>query len=710
MYSRKVVEKTLDDFARREGWRPEPHTIAEVEEFNAYVESIIDVDANSVNRYYNVRDGVRLTQARRDWIRRWIQNEQFMCFADAMYFMSRYAYICGVGEEVFRYVPRDSQKIFHEIISEFDDLQVAIELFILKARQLGFSTSVALYFLHRILFRTNTRAVMASVQQKQSDLIGRIQDTCWSRLPFWLPPPKTKLKTNTPEWANGSILSIQSGSQAFGIAQGWTPSCIHISEVGDIPNPKKTLEEGLFRAAHSTSSLFFVMEGTGNGDTGWQAEKWRYYKENWGNGGRFCPIFVPPACARDLYPLADWLRKNPIRESWRPTEATLRMQRKAELYIRSTPYLAKAMGSNFKLSREYLWFWDTNWREAVASHTEKVWLGQMPCTDDEALQSKHDQVMNSEQIEVITTGREKAYVAYAITGRTILIGTDNQPYQPDPETINYDLPRIPLHWDAPDGNRYDWELIPLKPFDDTQDEWCFNKLLVFQEPKDDVDYSIGVDCADGLGMPNEDRSSLSVLINRSGNERDEQVASFTSLNVNSPQMARIAAAVATLYGANTASPMGCKFAIEQRRKPGDECQHQLKIMGFYNHHRMIMYDGRGMPDPSKGTKEGFFTNVWSRPMMLNKFLDAVNTGWIKPNCPILIRQLKDQVRIETGGMSRIDHPAGKHNDNVFASGMAYFTAHDMDNTASRQTQRYMAQEEKNATVNLGWADNSIVLV
>lgn len=230
MYSTRVIETTLDGFARKNGWRPEPHSIAEVEEFTAYIDSIIEVDSNSVNKYYDIRSGVRLTQNMRDWIRRWIENEQFMCFADAAYFMSRYAFICGVGEEVFRYEPRDSQKIFHSIIAEFDDLQVAIELFILKARQLGFSTAVAVYFLHRILFRVHTRAVMASVQQKQSDLIGRIQETCWKRLPFWLPPPKTVLKTSTPEWANGSILSIQSGSQAFGIAQGWTPSCIHISE------------------------------------------------------------------------------------------------------------------------------------------------------------------------------------------------------------------------------------------------------------------------------------------------------------------------------------------------------------------------------------------------------------------------------------------------------------------------------------------------
>lgn len=710
MYSQRVIEATLDGFARKNGWRPEPHSIAEVEEFIAYINSIIDVDANSVNRYFNIKSGVRLTKARQDWISRWIVNEQFMCFSDAMYFLTRYAFICGVGEEVFRYDPRDSQKILHSILAEHDDLQVAIELFILKARQLGFSTAIAAYFVHRILFRINTRAVMASVQQKQSDLIGRIQDTIWNRLPFWLPPAKTGMKANSPEWSNGSILSIQSGSQAFGIAQGWTPSCIHISEVGDIPNPKRTLDEGLFKAAHSTRSLFFAIEGTGNRGSEWQYEKWNFYKDNWGKGGRFRPFFVPPACAKDLYPLPDWIRKNPIPEGWRPLEATLRMQRKAELYIRSTDYLANVMGSNYKMSREYLWYWDTNWREAVSSHSEKVWLAQMPCTDEEAFQSKNDLVMNDESIDVITKERERGYTAYAITGKTILIGTDNKPYEPRPDEINYDLPRIPIRWDGTDGNHYEWELVPLKPFDDNDDTQCYNKLLIFQEPKENVDYSMGVDCADGLGMPNEDRSNLSLWINRSGRERDEQVAEFTSINVHSAQMSRIVACVAALYGAETKSSMGVKIAIEQRRKPGDECQHQLKIMGFYNHHRMVMYDAKGMPDPSSASKEGFYTSVWSRPMMLNKFLDAVNNGWAKPNSPILIRQLKQIVRKETNGVSRIEHEAGKHDDNVFGGGMAYFTAHDMDNTALRQEQRYRSADDKNQTVDMRWADNSVVLV
>jgi hypothetical protein len=50
-------------------------------------------------------------------------------------------------------------------------------------------------------------------------------------------------------------------SKQVGIAQGTTPTCVHISEIGDYANPKRVLEEGLFPACHPTKSLFMVLEG-----------------------------------------------------------------------------------------------------------------------------------------------------------------------------------------------------------------------------------------------------------------------------------------------------------------------------------------------------------------------------------------------------------------------------------------------------------------
>ena len=157
-------------------------------------------------------------------------------------------------------------------------------------------------------------------------------------------------------------------------------------------------------------------------------------------------------------------------------------------------------------------------------------------------------------------------------------------------------------------------------------------------------------------------------------EPDRIVASFNSLRVNSPQMARIAAAVAVLYGTDgnknviSGNPLLVKFIIEQVRKPGDECQHQLKIMGFLDHHIMHRYDSKGNIDPNKGTQEGWFTRTYTRSILLDRYVDAVNTGWLVLNDPISIRQLALFVRKfdkGVGNSARLEHQQGRHDDGQF---------------------------------------------
>jgi len=715
MYSPKIIDGVLDDFEAREGWHPVAHSVAEVVEFNAYIDSIVEIQRNQTNRYIDFKPDLRITERRKKEITHWIENEQFMSFASAEYWKTRYGWGCNEENEIFRFYPRKSQQVFDRILEPFDEMQVAIELFVMKSRQVGISTDVALDFLHRLFFIPNTQAVMASVKAKQSELLARIMEVCWERQPFWLVPNQTVTKSSQPQWANGSILSMQSGSQAMGIAQGWTPTCIHISEIADIPKPKKVLEEGLFRAAHSTRKLFFVLEGTGGDSTSWQADKWRYYKANWGKGGRFMPVFITWPCATDLYPELDWLRKNPIPEDWQPLEETRRMQRKAELYIRSTDYLARIMGARWTMPREQAWFWETNYREALASHTVKVWLAQMPVSDDEALQSKNDLVFSDGVIENISGRQQKDYQAYAVTGQSVIVGQNDEPYTPDAESIDYDRPRIPVSWKSKNGQMNYWELVPLKDFDDDDDTQCLNKLLVFDEPKEREDYSIGIDTADGLGNPDEDRSVADVVLNRTGNQRDIQVAEFVSLTVNPPQMVSIAACLAAWYGqyvdgrSRTKDPRGVKFCIEQRERYGDDCQFQLKLMGFYYHHVFARYDDKKI-ELNKGHKHGWFSNVWSVPMLLNRFEDAIMGGWLKVNSPMAIRQLSTWVRkISQSGKSKLDHESGQHDDNLRALAMAYFTRHSNDVLVNRQTEKYATHDERTPPMSDAWCENTITI-
>ena len=82
------------------------------------------------------------------------------------------------------------------------------------------------------------------------------------------------------------------------------------------------------------------------------------------------------------------------------------------------------------MPKEFQWFWQCGYEEAVARHTEREFLAANAVTPVDAFQSKDDPVFTQETITLVTEAREKNYAAYAITGRTILMGNENKPYEP----------------------------------------------------------------------------------------------------------------------------------------------------------------------------------------------------------------------------------------------------------------------------------------
>ncbi len=693
MYSKSVISRNLDALEAKNGWRPVYHTLQQVEEFKTYVENICKADVTARNIHVTINKN--LTRSRQKEIQRFVQNEQLLCAADSNYFEDRYCWICDEKGEIFKFKNRKSQEVFDSILAEFDDREVAIELLFLKARQVGITTKTALKFLHRMMFIPNTQAVMASVQAEKSELIGRILKICHERLPWWLIPKSTTDRIKLWGWANGSILSVQSGTQATGIAQGWTPTCVHLSEIGDTPNPKKTIEEGLMRATHPTRKLFQVFEGTGNGNTGWLADKWRQSKKDWPLGrSRLCPRFISWPMATDLYPEKDWIAKFPVPERWEPCRETRKHVQRCELFINNTEYLSKVVGANWKMPVEQQWFWEFNYLEAVQSHTQKVWMSQMPADDNEALTGKNDTIFEPEVIQVISKERKKEFKAYAITGTSIDDGSE-----PREADIDYDNePRIPVVWNSHKGQRYEWVMVPLKPFDEEDERNALDKILIFREPQPGRNYSIGIDTADGLDKEDEERSALVITDSREGEQFDEQCAELCSRRINPAQMVGFAACLSAWYGQKTKDPRGCKFCIEQRDRPGDDCQLQLKLMGFNFHHLMVFYDKKN-PKETTGTKQGWYSNRWSVPFMMNRFVEAVLNKWYKPNSRYLVSELKDLERKVTTGINKMEHRSGCYDDRVRAAAHSYITRHHFDILAERAQKRYAGPTQKLPEVN-----------
>src|SRR6185437_9322244 len=135
------------------------------------------------------------------------------------------------------------------------------------------------------------------------------------------------------------------------------------------------------------------LEGTGNGNIGWQADKWRSAKENYPLGkSRLRPVFINWPTANDLYPPKDWLKKFPVPVNFKPLEVTRKHVQKCELYIRNTPYLAKVMGKHWRMPIDQQWFWEFNYLDAAQSHTQKVCMSQRQADRYEALVGANDLV------------------------------------------------------------------------------------------------------------------------------------------------------------------------------------------------------------------------------------------------------------------------------------------------------------------------------
>ena len=258
--------------------------------------------------------------------------------------------------------------------------------------------------------------------------------------------------------------------------------------------------------------------------------------------------------------------------------------------------------------------------------------------------------------------------------------------------VNPNEPNIVLDWTGLDDNEYRWSLVPLRQFDDSTDEPCFDKLLIFEEPQPGAEYAIAIDTAGGLNKPNEDRASLKVQKYGHGREPDVEVASFTSLRVNSPQMARIAAAVAVLYGTDgngnltSANPLVVKFIIEQTRKPGDECQSQLKIMGFLDHHVMLQDRQEGQ-HPARLRASGGMVHPRLYQTVSARSLGGCGEhgmdGAERSHCDSAVGDVRAEVHWRAREESEMIHEQGQHDDNIFASAMGWTTFHELENSSAR---------------------------
>lgn len=611
------------------------------------------------------------------------------CALSAEYFLTRYFWLTESDIQHFSF--RSGQSAFFSVMQILEDLGVSIDIQCLKARKQGITTLVEGCMTHASLMIPGTRCSIGSADDQKTQVMMEMMYGALEHMPWWLSPTQTRDKRAGRALLQfshiGTMVVIQHGAMRGGIGQGTTPNRVHLSEVCDYTNPVAQIEEGLFKAVPTTPDTLMVLESTGNGNTGWWAEQWRANKENyWKGRARMLPLFLPWFMTPELYPTANWMQKFPFPAGWRrnQTREVEAMTNKAEAYVRNTEVLRRILGDKWRLPDEQMWYWQFNYDDAKLRRTEKSWSRQMPVDDFDALVGDHDSVYGWEVIADIQTKREKRIELFGILG-----GGIHERHDPAPIEVDYSRSRIAVDWRTPNGIPIEWMLMPLTGNVEDVKFDPLKKLIVFERPQKGARYSIGVDPGTGVGG---DRTAICVW--RTGHDAfpDIQVAEFASDDIGNTEIFAWVAAIAAWYGQFYEEDSTVRIIIEQKRKYGDSCYHALKLHGFKNHHKFRMYDKKTLRErPSVNPREGWFTNEWSRPMLLDTFKHAVNNGWVKVNSRWLLSEMEGhEQRMTEGGKTRADHASGKHDDRLFAAAMGHFTLHDLDVLIEREHKRCQA--------------------
>lgn len=412
VYARSIIERRLEIVERKLGFRPEYHSISEVDDFNKRLqEKYADAYAVAGRSARGSGDGTVAFQnslitnlspkLNSDEIR-WIQNERALSWADAEYWLTHYYWI-KTQTALIRFEFRAGQRVYLHVIQRLQELGAPIELIMAKARQLGISTVTEGLIVHSVNFGIGVNAVVASADEGKTGEMSKMTFLGYDSMDWWLKAPYSRrVESNRGMLVLGGLkssISFQHGAQMSGIGRGSTFLKYHLSEVASYNNASYLIEAALFKCVHPHPDVFGVLESTAEGNTGWFYDTYSESKAKRmaGDPTRLVPLFLPFTVAPDQYPNKTWIRTYPIPANWKPIDETFGMMERSEAYIRSQPDLSKVLGSNWKISREQAWYWEANFLEARAKGTEKLWLQEMPCVTGDTRVSTEQGIIRIDQ-------------------------------------------------------------------------------------------------------------------------------------------------------------------------------------------------------------------------------------------------------------------------------------------------------------------------
>jgi len=196
----------------------------------------------------------------------WQFMELEKCQDDPIYFMKNYVKIQHptkgtVSFDLFEY----QERIVDTIHNNKDSL-------VLCSRQLGKTTTAAMYILWMAAFQEDKFCVIASKNMDHAtDIMSKIK-FAYEELPFWLKPGCKFYNRTSIEFDNDSVIKSQATTDKTG--RGSSPSVLMLDEISFI-NPR--IQDGIWASIAPSLSTGgkLILSTTPNGDTDLFARLWR---------------------------------------------------------------------------------------------------------------------------------------------------------------------------------------------------------------------------------------------------------------------------------------------------------------------------------------------------------------------------------------------------------------------------------------------------
>ena len=610
-------------------------------------------------------------QSKSDEIR--VVEEQIRkCRADFSYTARNFYWLTNKQMEDVPFRLWESQELIYEKMRQMKERGVAQKILICKARQLGCSTLIEAMIAWRTMFFPNVNALIVSNTPSHAAYLFRIMTHIYQFVPWWLRPMVLSHKieeglifqnpdSDTIRFNPGlnSMIEVQAANQMSGVGQGIRVSAAHISEVSDFAEEKATdiIEGDLGNALADNKETFAVIESTARGAGTYFHRLWLRNVELAEEAG-WLPLFLPWFFERT--------RRRAPRPEWRPDQYELDMQERIksewlrcdnpdclqmkEALINHVHYGGKTCETcgtgiyvPYELEPDQLyWMYNQRINAEKDSESLKRLKQEQSSTAEEAFQLSGIQYFPQEVFDWVNlTIKPPIWAGYMDRSGTFH-GVDHENSRLDQN--GREVPCCPCSGCPVD---HSYEDLPLQ---------------IWERPRPDYTYVIGVDVAEGQG-----KDYSVAFVNKVGKmgEPDEQVALFRSNEIDPVGFSYPLAFLGRWYNEALMS-----IEVNKYDTTFSYVRNQLQYTNLYRWKHM---DSTNI----LSNKWGWWTNMRSRPRI---FQTAKH--WLKAKMWVIhsrnfyeeLRTIqKEEFDDATAGAAR-----GFWDDEAIAGFIALYTSHDAD--------------------------------